>query len=199
MKSDTLCPDGLENKMSRILALRTRNLIKITFLSMTLISLSSCGMTDKMQRLVIDAADNNSRHINTELQYTEFELHWQKIEFKNSDEFKNAFSQKLSKEMDRRAPKALQGNQLVHIVLTVSDVYNPGALARGFAFQNPSIKITAVVRDLSTGKDIFTREFKIVDVLPPDFSTAIQFRIGSIPDRLAVSFMSSLIDWLRKL
>ena len=185
--------------MPQILVLRVQSLAKVAFLSMILISLSACGMPGKAQRALLDAADRNSPHINTELQYAGFELHWQEVEFEASDEFKHIFNQKLGEEMDRRAPKALQGNQPVKIVLMASDVYNPGALARGLAFQNPSIKIRAMVQDISNGKDVFVREFKIADILTPDFSTSIQFRIGRIPDRLALATTGSLIDWLRKL
>lgn len=161
---------------------------------------------NKVQQAVVDAADDNSRDFNRELEYAGFGLHWSDEETVSgvddsdeSSEFRNAFGKRFGEEMDRRVPKALRGDRPAEVVVTVSDVRTPGALARGLAFQNPSIRITAVVRDGSDKQQLHTREMEVVDVPPPNYSGDFRFRIGTIPDRLARKAVSDLMDWLRSL
>ena len=164
---------------------------------------SGCGSLNKVQQAVVDAADDRSRRFSTELAYAGFGLHWPEEETESGvddpDDFRNAFAKRFGQEMDRRVPKALRGDRPVKLLVTVSDVHTPGALARGLAFQNPSIRITAVVQDDSEEQPLHTKEMKVVDVLPPDFSSTFRFRIGTIPDRLAREAVNDLMDWLRSL
>ena len=167
--------------------------------------LSACGSVNTVHQTIMDATDKY-RQFNEEFSYAGFELHWreEKTESDADDsddtpEFRSAFDETFGEVIDSRAPEVLRGDRPVKIVVTVSDVYSPGALARGFAFRDPSIEITAVVQTASDEETLHTHESRIVDVLPPDFSGGIQFRIGKIPDRLARQTVSDLLNWLRSL
>ena len=166
---------------------------------------SGCGSVSTVHQTIMDATDEY-RQFNTEYSYAGAELHWQEESTESgaddSDdilEFRSAFDETFRERMDSGIPDVLRGDRPVKIVVTVSDVYNPGALARGLAFRDPSIEITAIVQAASDEEALHAHETKVVDVLPPDFSGGIQFRIGKIPDRLARQAVSDLMSWLRSL
>ena len=181
-----------------------RNAIVIATVAVGL--MSACGSLDRVQQTIVDAADDNAPHVNTEFAYAGFGLRWRDEhgesvtdDSDDSSKFRSAFGKRFGEELDRRAPKALQGDRPAKVLVIVSDVYKPGALARGLAFQDPSVRIEAIVQDASDEQHLHTHEIKIVDDLPLDFSGGIQFRVGTIPDRLARKAVNEVMDWLRSL
>ena len=169
--------------------------------------LGACGSLDRARQLAVDAGDRNATEVNAELAYAGLELHWREEPAGaggdgsgDSAGFREGFGRKFREEFDRRAPRALQGGRPVKVLVTVSEIYAPGALARGLAFRNPSVRIRAVVRDAVDGRnDLHEAGIKVVDRLPLDFSAGIRFRVGTIPDRLAHRAVHDLMGWLRSL
>ncbi len=167
--------------------------------------LSACGSVNEVHQTIMDATDKY-RQFNTEFSYAGIKLHWREgpVESGAQDsddtpEFRSAFDKTFREEINSRAPKILQGDRPVKIVVTLSDVYHPGALARGLVFRDPSIEITAIVQAASDQETLHAYEAKVVDVLPPNLSGGIQFRIGKVPNRLAGKAVKELMNWLRGL
>ena len=180
-----------------------RNATGMALLTLALVAAGGCATVSRAQQAIVDAADDRAAHVNAELAYAGFELRWPEVgeesERGGSAEFRSVFGERFRDEMDRRAPKALRGDRPARIVVVVADVRTPGALARGLAFQDPSMNIRASVRDAADEADLHVQDMKVVDRLPPDFSGAIQFRLGAIPDRLARQAVEDLVGWLRTL
>lgn len=160
-------------------------------------SVSACGVADYASRAIVDLQDSTEKRVNRDLEYGGYELEWKDID---DSGFMAAYEEKLAEEMDRRVPRVLQGNRPVRIVVAVSELHNPGALARNLLFNNdPSIRIEVIVQDTDIEEEIYGYRDEIVDRLQADPHGGISFRLQSVPVRLANATVQSLMDKLRAL
>ena len=167
---------------------------KFIWVSVIAVSLASCGLPEKIVELQDRAA--SLRYVNKELKYAGYELKWRDAEGKDTDGFKKEFDAVLGKTLSKRIPTVFQGERSIIIVIHASQLYNPNALQRAL-FQNPSIRIKAVVQDASTGEALLTYEDKVTDVQAPSPQGGVSFRLGSISGRLARSTVNYIVTNLR--